>query len=241
MTRSGSTIPDEFKQRDQRISALKRAGFFHDWTAKEVERIRFFLWPEMQMPPKWIQKRTAILKKNARLLGVRVPVISFYVYPSRELSKELGFVPAVSFISRREIHGHLNQSPGHELTHILLRNLNDWKSLPASGFFSEGVCTYLDGTGTDRRRHTASLRYKLKNKIDLRAWYRYLPSEYYPLAGSFIQYLTEQYGWKKVLKLLKSLKGPRALAKIFRETFGTDLNTAERDWRGWLSAATDNK
>lgn len=112
--------------------------------------------------------------------------------------------------------------------------------MPANGFFSEGICTYFDGTDTDRRRHAISLHYELKNRIDLRAWYRHFPSEYYPLAGSFIQYLTEEYSWKKVLKFLKSLKGPRALTKVFQETFSVDLNTTEQDWRNWLGM-TENK
>lgn len=234
MTKPHSKIRKMFKERDLRIRTLKRKGFFLNWTAKKYGQIQFFLWPEMQVPPKWIQARTSILKKNAQILSVKIPRISFYVYPPRESVKELGFIPAVSFISRKEIHGHLNQSPGHELTHILLGQLNNWRSLPANGVFSEGICTYLDGTDTNRRRHAVSMRYNLKNKINLKKWYHHLPSQYYPLAGSLVQYLTEQYGWEKVHMFLKSLKGLRALSKTFREIFNTDLDTVEKEWRKWL-------
>ena len=224
------------------IQKLFNAGYFNNWRKLEKSQITFYLHPEVDINDDWLNKRLSIYLSNAAKLHVTAPAVDFYVYTSLEFGKTLGIVPATSFISSKQIHGHPNQSPGHELTHILLGELNSPENLPANGLWAEGVCVFLDGTGTDRRKHTPSLNYA-ENAINTpwEKWRRNLPSGLYPLAGSITQYLDNLVGWEKILTFLKELKNFGTNdAELSELLFDKKYPQLQDGWRNWLKLKPAN-
>lgn len=223
------------KKTATKIQHLKERDFFADWPHRRVGKILFIISPTIKVDDSWFHMRAVILNTNAKTLGTKkIPFVTFYVYDSLNKGKKLGIVPAVSLISKKEIHGHLQQSPGHELTHILLGEINDSNGLPANGFWAEGVSTFLDGTGTDRRKHTMTVGASLPSRIPWTKWFSQLPSLSYPLAGSFIQFLVEKYGIKYLVKFLRLLRKIETMRIVFKQVFGKDFLVVQKTWLFWL-------
>lgn len=220
----------------KKIQILGKQGFFDNWLKKETGLITFLVHKDTKLDKDWFEKRMAIYKMNAQKLKITPPKVMFYVYPSLEFGKERGITPATSFVKSKEIHSHPHQSPGHELTHILLGEINDTDNLPANGIWSEGVCVYLDGTNTDRRKHALSLNYT--EDIINTSWgkWRYnLSGKLYPLAGSIIQYLNNSLGWGKILTFLKeSRNSSNNDAELSEAIFKKRYSKLQENWRKWL-------
>jgi len=220
----------------QRIKELKKQRFYNNWAKRNFGPVTFFIYPDFQIDNIWFKKRLDIYKKNAKILGVKPSKVSFFVYPSIETGKEIGITPAVCFIKMKEIHGHLNQSPGHELTHILIGEINDSKNLPGNGLWQEGLCTYLNGTKTNQKKHVLSLNFsEIVLTTPWEEWRMYMPGNLYPLAGSIIQYLVKRYGWKKMILFFKKLKkSAKNQDKIALKVFKKSLEEIRKDWLKWI-------
>jgi len=223
-------------QTKQRVKKLKEEGFYDNWTKKNVGLITFFIYPDFQIDNEWFKKRLNAYKKNAKILKIKPPKVSFFVYPSIEIGKKIGIIPATCFIKMREIHGHLNQSPGHELTHVLIGKINDSKNLPGNGLWQEGLCTYLNATKTNQKKHTLSLNFsEIILTTPWEKWTKHMPGNLYPLAGSIIQYLVKRYGWKKMILFLKKLKkSAENQDKISLDIFKKSLKGIHEDWLKWI-------
>jgi len=221
----------------ENIQKLFKEGYFDDWKVIEFDPITFYLHPQTVVAEEWFKKRSDTYSENSKRLKItEPPKVSFYVYPSLEFGKTIGITPATSFVSTRQIHGHPNQSPGHELTHILLGEINSTDNLPANGLWAEGVCVYLDGTETDRHKHAGSLNYPEETiSTDWTIWRQNLPGNLYPLAGSIIQYLDTGMGWDRILSFLKELKNSGSNDAELSETlFNKNYSQLQKDWRDWL-------
>src|SRR3989338_7983473 len=120
-------MPQWMEETKQRIQLLEKEGFFNSWPKREMELITFFVYPEFVVPENWIEKRVTIYKANAEKLRVKPPKIKFFVYPSMEDGRKIGITHAITFIKQKEIHGHIKQSAGHELAHILLGEISPSK------------------------------------------------------------------------------------------------------------------
>ncbi|MFA5392520.1 MAG: hypothetical protein WC306_02390 [Candidatus Paceibacterota bacterium] len=217
----------------KRIKELKRQKFYNNWIKRKISLITFFIYPDFQIDNEWFKKRLNSYKKNAKILGMKPPQVNFFIYPSIEIGKKIGIIPAICFIKMKEIHGHLNQSPGHELTHILIGEINDSKNLPGNGLWQEGLCTYLNGTKTNQRKHALSLNFsEVILTTPWKKWRKHIPGNLYPLAGSIIQYLVKKYGWKKMILFLK--KSAKNQNKISLDIFKKSLEEIQKDWSRWI-------
>lgn len=227
-------MPKWMEETKQNIKILKERGYFDSWKIINTKFVSFHLYPNIEISKGWIEKRTDIYIKNAEKLKISPPLINFFIYPSIEVGKQIGITPATSFIKSKEIHGHLNQSPGHELTHILLGEINSTDNLPANGLWSEGICVYLDGTNTDRRKHTNSLNYP--SEIFDTPWINWrnnLPGNLYPLAGSIIQYLNEKFGWNLILEFIKNIEDASD-EELIQDLFKSSYENTRNNWLTWL-------
>lgn len=231
-------MPDWLNKTKEAVRALKQSGYFDNWALRKTELINFFIFPNLEVADEWFKKRINIYTENAKIfLGDSdPPKINFYVYPSIDSVKELGITPAISFLKEKEVHGHAEQSPGHELNHILLGILNPSENLPANGLWAEGLCVYFDGTKTNRKRHTLSLNYSEEIiKTPWAKWRSTLPQNLYPLAASIIQYCIETYGLKSTLKFVKNLRDSASNEeKLSCEIYKISFDNLQNDWRNWL-------
>ena len=219
------------------IKQLRENGYFNNWNIKRIEHITFHIYPNLEISENWLQERVDIYKKNAEIFNISViPYVDFYVYPSIDSVKNLGILPAISFLKQKEIHGHLKQSAGHELNHILLGNLNPSENLPANGLWEEALCVYYDGTSTDRKKHTNSIDYAKKIlNTPWNLWRANLPSNLYPLAGSIAQYCIEKYGIELVLKFIKNLRDNGTNDEnLYSTIFNISYQKLQENWLAWL-------
>lgn len=225
-----------YKETENRILELKKQGYYNNWIKREENPITFLFEPGIKIEEWWVEKRKNIYLSNAKLLKVNSPMINFYVYPSKEFGDELGLIPALTFIEKKEIHGHLNQSPGHELTHILLREVNSYDNFPGGGVWSEGLCTFLDGNKIDRRKHVCSIKnWEEIIKISWIDWRIKLPDNIYPVGASIMQYIEENFGWNFIFEFIKNLKDygsneEEISIKIFKKKY----LQLQNDWREWI-------
>ena len=150
-------MPQWMDDTKKRIQELQHEGYFASWPKRETGPITFFIYPDFDLSDDWIEKRLNIYKTNTEKLNIKPPKIKFFVFPSMETGQKMGITPAITFIKEKEIYGHLKQSPGHEPVHILLGEISPSENLPANGLWAEGICVYLDGTDTDRKKHANSL------------------------------------------------------------------------------------
>ncbi len=218
------------------IQALKKKDFFNSWTKQEIGLITFFIYPNLNLSNDWIKKRLNIYEENAKKLGVVPPKIIFYIYPSIDAVKDLGITPAITFVKAKEIHGHINQSPGHELTHILLGEISFSGDLPANGLWAEGICVCLDGTNTNRKKQVLSLNYTEDIiKTSWGNWRKNISGDFYPLAGSIIQYCVEVYNWRVLMKFIKGLKNSASNEeKLSIDIFGLSYLKLQKSWEEWI-------
>ncbi|MBI5147706.1 MAG: hypothetical protein HZA37_00955 [Parcubacteria group bacterium] len=228
--------PKWMEETKGRIDALQKEHFFDNWSKQKHGKITFYVYPTLNVPGGWFEQRAYIYRINAEKLGVKAPEVAFFAYPSIEVGREIGITPSITFVKERVIHGHIKQSPGHELTHVLLGELNSTDNLPANGLWSEGICVYLDGTETDRKKHALSLN--LKKEV-LRTpwleWRKNMPANLYPLAGSIVQYCEQQFGWNKVIEYLREVRKSGANdAEFSMRIFGFPYFELQKKWLGWL-------
>lgn len=220
-----------------KIKKLKEDGFFNNWRIEKSEYITFYIYPNLEIPKDWIQKRIDIYSQNAKIFKIDfIPNVDFYVYPSIDSVKDIGITPAISFLKQKEIHGNLKQSPGHELTHILLGDINPSENLPANGLWEESLCVYYDGTNTDRKKHVNSINYSEEIlNISWDFWRSNLPSNLYPLAGSIAQYCLEKYGLELLLKFIKEMRSNGTNDEnICLIIFKISYQELQKNWRKWL-------
>jgi len=219
-----------------KIKELKNKGFYNDWQKLIFGPITFFTPHSSDLNMDWFKKRFTAYKKNSKILKTKTPKVNFFVYPSKEFGQKIGIIPTVAFIKAREIHGHFNQSPGHELTHILLGEINSTENLPGNGLWHEGISTYLNETGTNQKKWVLSLNFseEIINTSWLK-WNKDVSGNLYPIFGSIIQYLINKYGWEKMISFLKELKNSaKNQEKISIKVFKKSINDIQKDWIRWL-------
>ena len=203
----------------------------------KTKYIVFHIYPNLKIPSNWIQERVNIYLQNAKIFGINpISNVNFYVYPSINSVKDIGITPAISFLKQKEIHGHLKQSPGHELNHILLGSINPSENLPANGLWEESLCVYYDGANADKKKHANFMNYSneiLNTPWDF--WRSTLPSDFYPLAGSIAQYCVKKYGLELLLKFIKEMRNngindEYLCSIIFKMTY----QELQKNWKEWL-------
>jgi len=219
------------------IKTLKKNSFYNNWTKIDFGPIKFFVYPNLEIDKEWFKKRINAYKKNAKILGVKMSKTNFYVYPSKETGQKIGIMPTFAFVENKEIHGHIKQSPGHEITHILLGKINSTDNLPANGLWHEGICTYLNQTKTNQKKHVLSLN--ISRSTMNTSWYKWrknVPGNLYPLFASIVQYFVKRYGWKKIILFLKKLKNSATNDnEIALKIFKKSINNIQKDWLKWLN------
>lgn len=216
------------------------------WQRKECSRFIFRFLPHSFAATnikEIIAERERAYQKISRLLEVDFKEkIHWYLFPSYEDGKRLlgtlepnQAIPASLTIFT--IHSeHHQQTPGHELTHVLSFYINNASS-NSYKFLSEGLACYLDQSGKDYHAVGHNLLNQnqlipLDKIIDLNDFKKYDPKITYPQSASFVKFLIENYGWKKfkILWLIKkNLKGE------FQKIYHKNFEDVENDWLNFLN------
>jgi len=214
---------------------LQDEGFYNSWRKMVVKPITFIIHPEVQISDTWMNKRVQAYVENASILGVKTSPLNFYVYPSMDFAKDRGVIASFAIPSKREIHGHFYQSKGHEVTHILLKQLLDRYKWPWSGLWLEGICVLLDRERPDPKLRFISCNYSQEiYQKDWTEWRTWLPDEFYPLAANIMAFLSEKFGWSAVKTFLKQLDFTQKDENVaVLMAFGQDLPHLHTQWDNW--------
>jgi len=130
----------------------------------------------------------------------------------------------------------------HEIAHCFTANFGTGIFKLAAGFnpaLIEGVAEAADGIYDEHSIHyLASLAFKNNYRVDLNSmlnsfsFFGSVSSLSYIYAGSFIQYLTSEYGIEKVKNFYRS--------NHFDELFATDINSVLKNYEFFLDTLTIN-
>ncbi len=188
-------------------------SIFHSFKIKETTRILSNLkreWNIYKLPPfeiyypnnseiydyikEWAEKKINAFKYITKYLGVKWDdeIIKIYVFNDNFHGKFLGFNLGFSILNRYEIFTTINQSDGHELTHIISYKMANGKCI-YSKLINEGLATYLDLCSSHFHERSKNILKKdnciklLENEFESK-------KDNYTLSASFVKYLIENYG-----------------------------------------------
>lgn len=199
------------------------------WIVVETENIRFAFHPSL----KEFDQRSFVKSRQDAFVALQAwfpadlpKKIDYFVWPDNRTAaqvgiRSLGFSrPALSVI-----HSRANQTPGHELVHVL--SYHSMHPKIRTGLINEGIAVLFDQQHVDRLTNArkgvqgAKLR-----ELSIVALWKDWPSghdEYtYPVAGAFVERLKQRGGEAK----LKQLLAEQTYAAATR-IYGDDLT-------GWI-------
>jgi hypothetical protein len=161
--------------------------------------------------------------------------VKFFIYDNDTVAKTLirqnaGFAQSTVGI----IHTKVNQTVGHELTHVLSRAINGRP--PPNRVLDEGLCVWMDHKPAD---HLAEGRRLLESNN--------LPSasqmiemlggkdeSCYSAAGAYVGYLLTKYGVEKFKELWGS--GKTSYDEQFARIYGKSQAEMDTEWRAFLKS-----
>ena len=166
--------------------------------------------------------------------------IKIFIYDNNEVARKIigqnaGFAQATVGI----IHTRINQTIGHELTHVLSRAINGRP--PPNRILDEGLAVFLDLTRRDyfatgqkllREDKLPTIKQMLKQS-------KTRSEDWYPVAGTFVGFLCNQYGIKKFKRLWGSRE--RTFDKALRKVYKKSLRRIEWEWREYLRSYKPDK
>ena len=150
----------------------------------------------------WLDVREKAFQNICNYLktdGDNVNKITFFVFNDKKQGMNYGRRLGYAVPSKYEIYTTFDQTPGHELTHLVSYWIN--KKRIKSAVINEGLAVYQDQTERNYNRICKSLISEGKVSVDILK--NLLGDDFrkqiygYPLGASFVSYLIEIYGLYK--------------------------------------------
>ncbi len=178
--------------------------YFDDWINIETDNF-LFQFKDTVGIDEFIKTRERTFDSISHYLNVKLDrKIIYIVWSSRQEAKEflnlnIGFAIPSEYI----IHSASNQTPGHEMTHVISNYINNITF--KTGLINEGLAVHLDMADKDDKNNVLAAMKKYNiNKISIKSfwdnWQKYSEDISYPLAGLFVGETIERYGKDKFLE-----------------------------------------
>jgi hypothetical protein len=208
------------------------------WSVVETEHVRFHFPPRPRVNPETFAaaEEQAFSRLRATFTGSLPGKIDFYVWnTSEEAERLLGRPAGFARPDRLLIHATANQTPGHELTHVLL--FHTIRPEHTTRFIEEGTAVAFDLSSRDRLAlaRAAVQRGGITEGLILRFWEQAgrVPEDVlYPVAGAFIEHLIARAGRDRFLELLR-----RQTPEHARAVYGVEFDRIVRDFEASLAPA----
>jgi len=184
--------------------------FYKDWTKVETEHFLFRFQPntlvsDMNQFAKI--REDAFIEINSFFNSVIPKKIDFIVWNGNEDAREIG-IKSLGFARPVEciIHSRFNQTRGHEITHVIVRDITKLNS--RTRFINEGIAVAFDLTKDNKLDVAKKIKHEegFDGQVSIsEAWNnptKYPEWVYYPLAGELIKRIIENGGNEKFLKLV---------------------------------------
>jgi TolA-binding protein len=204
------------------------------WSTIETEHFRVHVPPQPRVDPAaFAARQERALREIRTFFTVTLPGrIDYHVWNSAEDAQgELGRVPGFAMPAALRIHAVADQTPGHELTHVVVFHAVHPEKTTA--FIEEGTAVAFDLTSRDRlswarnaleRAGTRSIRV-----LDLWTAER-SDAAFYAVAGAFVERLIARGGRDRLLALLK-----QQTIEAARTIYGTDFDRIIADFEADLT------
>lgn len=184
------------------------------------------------------------------------PVLNYYKYKYREHLTDLTGRNTNGFAEIGTLNFHSIWHPeGHENVHVLV--LNEWGHPPA--LFTEGIAVALapqpiygfanfiaNSTWNGQNLHDIAVSLFQQQKIpelevllESNSFHKISTDIAYPIAGSFIRYLLEQFPLESLKEFFKSTSfydSPEQCSSVFGQIFGKNLSDCWEEWERSLIA-----
>lgn len=209
--------------------------YYKTWKVIETDNFRFHF---QNMGTEEIEKYTSLREMayteiNDFFKSTLPKKIDFYVWESREDAKKilrsnLGFARPNFCI----VHTHYQQTIGHEMTHIISNYTSDITT--KNRFINEGTAVCFDLSNQDRIKQVKNWIASNNQKIEIRNFWingeEYGEEILYPLAGSFVNELIDNFGKEKFLEFFKNQTYNNA-----RLVFGDNLDKVIKDFENKIN------
>jgi tetratricopeptide (TPR) repeat protein len=220
------------------IKRLNLVPYFDDWRTVETEHFIFHFHPSFndKLIREFTKTREVAYSNINDFFKVNLPKkIDFYVWDSNEsalgvLGMNLGFADPEYCI----INSKYNQSPGHEMAHVISDNL--YPNIKSTDLINEGTATYFNQLDSNRRMKKFIIRiifnsnmfYKYVPVVDLwkdNSLFRkaYPEGTAYTIGDSFVELLIKEGGTDKYKQLLQDQSYENA-----RKIYGDKLDDIVR-------------
>jgi len=242
--------PDAIKARDVALT-YGLANEYRKWTIIETAHLRLHFSPsfnEVQCRDFARSREEAFESVNAFFKATLPKKIDYFVWSNLKEAKRVADITILGFATPFAcvIHSRYNQSPGHELTHVISFQATHPDN--RTRLINEGVAVYFNLQGTDRLAAARNAVQSTKaNPVSIAKYWssagNIIPENpLYSIAGAFAERLHQKGGDEKFLRLCGNQTYEAA-----REIYGTDLDTwiseFENDLNspGPLAQTTKNK
>lgn len=248
------SVPD--KARSMEIGLLNQMtgyAYFDDITLVILEQLKWetrktkfitFKWDQEKVFPKEdMDKLTKLIESIARDMGIKKieDRISYLFYPSEEkILKVTGMKKyrQVTNWKKKELHT-LESNENHDLVHLILYDLG----APPVGL-AKGVVFYFREEYNGWDLHNAAKQDLVAKRLP--ALYKTIPYKVFknsavsvtvPSWGSFVKYMIEKYGIKKMVRLYRAVDEINDFEPFnvhFKDIYGEEFPKIDQEWRLFL-------
>ncbi len=186
-------------------------------------------------------KRIESYDNDLKALGLKDErTIKMFVYDSNEVAQKVirqnaGFAQSTVGI----IHTKVDQTPGHELTHVLSRAINGRP--PPNRLLDEGLAVWMNNSGRDHfaegRRLLVAKQLPAASQIIEMLDNR--DESCYPAAGAYVGFLLTKYGADKFKQLWGARK--ESYEEQFQVVYEKSLSDMDAEWRIFLTAYNESR
>ena len=224
---------------------LKRKGF--TWESVSTEHFRFHFEPKTPVEERLECLRSREEKSFSRvlqLLGAKNYPRQIDIFIVNSMTRMKALVGretnGIAFPKTNVIcfifNTQTNASGAHEMMHVVAKNF--WQGDPKP-WLNEGLAVYADDLWYSHKLHDLGKHFLVNKKLVplgrlVKDFKEYNSLISYPLAGSFVKFLYEQYGADKIRELWRK-SAPEDITRIL----GKSLGELEREWRARLAQADE--
>lgn len=188
----------------------------------------------------FISKRETTYYNISNLLQITIELkITYFVFPTDRnicLQYMPYFAPNQALAGLFMIFSRINQSSGHELTHVLSYYINNSFHYSYK-ILSEGLATWLDQSSKDHHQMASDLVAEGEiipfNSIIGDSNFKAVDARItYPQCASFVGFLLDNYGIEK----FKSIWVKEDLRDKIKHVYGKELENLELQWHKFLDS-----
>lgn len=257
-TRPWEKIDQDFRVPDgtryvavQCILAMDGTAWFDDisltipepinWSTASTKNFLFHWMPGHPFPQGAMASQQQLFDLFEGKLGLDSDVVvKYYFYPDTTTIRKKLSLKGHQYVSWDDVEFHsINANDNHEVIHFM----TDPIGRPPRAF-AEGTVLWLHNDWRGFPIHTAaSVHVRAGNLTPLRVLISYqsfvrADGNYtLPSIGSFVGYVAERWGSKRLMDLYAAINGINdyeAFSRAFEKTYEIPLDTAEGAWRDWL-------